>query len=62
MPEQISEEFGIDEGDEVVVDIRAVLKTAERRVDVKKLRESLRALNTVAEPSARILYENFLTS
>ena len=43
LPEQIREEFGIDEGDEVVVDIKAVLKTAERRVDVEGLRESLRA-------------------
>ena len=45
MPEHIRETLGIDEGDEVIVEIGGgiVLKTTERRVDVEKLREILRA-------------------
>ena len=42
MPEQISEAFGIDEGYEVIVEIKTVLKPAGRE-DTEKLRETLRA-------------------
>ena len=44
LPKAIREAVGIDEGDEVIVEIRdgIVLKPAKRNVDVDKLRESLR--------------------
>jgi len=44
LPKAIREAVGIDEGDEVIVEIRdgIVLKPAKRSVDVDKLRESLR--------------------
>jgi len=44
LPKAIREAVGIDEGDEVIVEIRdgIVLKPAKRSVDVGKLRESLR--------------------
>ena len=44
LPKAIREAVGIDEGDEVIVEIRdgIVLKPAKRKVDVNKLRESLR--------------------
>ena len=44
LPKAIREAFGIDEGDEVIVEIRdgIVLKPAKRSVDVEGLRESLR--------------------
>ena len=44
LPKAIREAVGIDEGDEVIVEIRdgIVLKPAKRSADVGKLRESLR--------------------
>ena len=44
LPKAVREAVGIDEGDEVIVEIRdgIVLKPAKRSVDVDKLRESLR--------------------
>ncbi len=44
LPKAIREVVGIDEGDEVIVEIRdgIVLKPARRKVDAEKLRESLR--------------------
>jgi len=44
LPEAIREAVGIDEGDEVIVEIRdgIVLKPVKRRVNVEELRESLR--------------------
>jgi len=43
LPKAIREAVGIDEGDEVIVEIRdGILKPAKRSVDVDKLRESLR--------------------
>ncbi len=44
LPKAVREAVGIDEGDEVIVEIRdgIVLKPVKRRVDVEKLRESLR--------------------
>jgi len=44
LPKAIREAVGIDEGDEVIVEIRdgIVLKPAKRNVDVDKLKESLR--------------------
>ena len=44
LPKAIREAVGIDEGDEVIVEIRdgIVLKPAKRSVDVGKLRGSLR--------------------
>ena len=44
LPKAIREAVGIDEGDEVIVEIRdgIVLKPAKRSIDVDKLRESLR--------------------
>lgn len=44
LPKAVREVFGIDEGDEVIVEIRdgIVLKPARRSVDVERLRESLR--------------------
>ncbi|ABP50003.1 MULTISPECIES: AbrB/MazE/SpoVT family DNA-binding domain-containing protein [Pyrobaculum] len=42
VPEQIREAFGIDEGDEVIVEIETVLKPAGRE-DAEKRREKLRA-------------------
>ncbi|AFL66164.1 AbrB/MazE/SpoVT family DNA-binding domain-containing protein [Desulfurococcus amylolyticus] len=44
LPKAVREVFGINEGDELIVEIRdgIVLKPARRSVDVEKLRESLR--------------------
>lgn len=44
MPKSIREAVGIDEGDEVIVEIRdgILLKPVKRRVDIDKLKESLR--------------------
>ena len=44
LPKAIREAVGIDEGDEVIVEIRdgIVLKPAKRNVDIDKLRRSLR--------------------
>jgi len=44
LPKAIREAVGIEEGDEVIVEIRdgIVLKPAKRNVNVDKLRESLR--------------------
>ena len=44
LPKAVREVFGINEGDELIVEIRddIVLKPAKRSVDVEKLRESLR--------------------
>ena len=44
LPKAVRDVFGIDEGDEVVVEIRdgIVLKPAKRSVDVEELRKSLR--------------------
>ena len=44
LPKAVREAVGIDEGDEVIVEIKdgIVLKPAKRSVDVDKLRESLR--------------------
>jgi antitoxin PrlF len=44
LPKSVREAVGIDEGDEVIVEIRdgIVLKPVKRRVDVDKLKESLR--------------------
>ena len=44
LPKAIREAVGIDEGDEVIVEVRdgIILRPAKRRVDVEKLRESLR--------------------
>ena len=44
LPKAVREAVGIDEGDEVIVEIRngIVLRPAKRNVDVDKLRESLR--------------------
>jgi len=44
LPKAIREAVGINEGDEVVVEIRdgIVLRLARRKVDVEKLKESLR--------------------
>jgi len=44
LPKAVREAVGIDEGDEVIVEIRdgIVLKPAKRSVDAGKLRESLR--------------------
>ncbi|RLI24617.1 AbrB/MazE/SpoVT family DNA-binding domain-containing protein [Candidatus Bathyarchaeota archaeon] len=44
LPKAIREAVGIDEGDEVIVEIRngIVLKPARRKVDVEKLKRSLR--------------------
>ena len=44
LPKAVREAVGIDEGDEVIVEIRdgIVLKPAKRSVDVDKLKESLR--------------------
>ncbi len=44
LPKAIREAVGIDEGDEVIVEIKdgIVLKPIKKKVDVDKLRESLR--------------------
>ena len=44
LPKAIRDAVGIDEGDEVIVEVRdgIILKPAKRSVDVEKLRESLR--------------------
>ena len=44
LPKAIREAVGIDEGDEVIVEVRdgIILKPAKKKVDVEKLRESLR--------------------
>ena len=44
LPKAVREAVGIDEGDEVIVEIRdgIVLKPAKRNIDVDKLKESLR--------------------
>ncbi|MET1159640.1 MAG: AbrB/MazE/SpoVT family DNA-binding domain-containing protein [Thermoprotei archaeon] len=44
LPKSIREAVGIDEGDEVIVEIRdgILLKPVKRRVDIDKLKESLR--------------------
>ncbi|MEM0319868.1 MAG: AbrB/MazE/SpoVT family DNA-binding domain-containing protein, partial [Candidatus Nezhaarchaeales archaeon] len=44
LPKAVRDVFGIDEGDELIVEIRdgIVLKPAKRGVDIEKLRESLR--------------------
>ena len=44
LPKAVREAVGIDEGDEVIVEIKdgIVLKPAKRSVNVDKLRESLR--------------------
>lgn len=44
LPKAVREVFGIDEGDEVIVEVKdgIVLKPAKRSVDVEGLRESLR--------------------
>lgn len=44
LPKAVREVLGIDEGDELIVEIRdgIVLKPAKRSVDVERLRESLR--------------------
>ena len=44
LPKAIREAVGIDEGDEVIVEVRdgIILRPAKRRVDVEKLRNSLR--------------------
>jgi len=44
LPKAIREAVGIDEGDEVIVEIRdgIILRPAKRSVDIEKLRKSLR--------------------
>ena len=44
LPKAIRDAFGIDEGDELIVEVRdgIVLKPAKRSVDIEKLRESLK--------------------
>jgi len=44
LPKAVREAVGIEEGDEVIVEIRdgIILRPARRNVDVEKLRESLR--------------------
>jgi AbrB family looped-hinge helix DNA binding protein len=44
LPKAVREVFGIDEGDEVIVEIRdsIVIKPAKKSVNVEKLRDSLR--------------------
>ena len=44
LPKAIREAIGIDEGDEVIVEIKdgIILKPARRKVDIAKLKESLR--------------------
>ena len=44
LPKAIREAVGIDEGDEVIVEIRdgILIKPAKRKIDVKELREYLR--------------------
>ncbi|MEM4971188.1 MAG: AbrB/MazE/SpoVT family DNA-binding domain-containing protein [Sulfolobales archaeon] len=44
MPKAIREAFGIDEGDEVIIEIRdgIVIKPAKRNINVEELRDSLR--------------------
>ncbi len=44
LPKAIREAVGIDEGDEVIVEVRdgIILRPAKRRIDVEKLKESLR--------------------
>jgi len=44
LPKAIREAVGIDEGDEVIVEIRdgILLKPVKRKVDIAKLKESLR--------------------
>ena len=44
LPKAIREAIGIDEGDEVIIEVRdgIILKPAKKKVDVEKLRESLR--------------------
>ena len=45
LPKAVREAVGIDEGDEVIVEIKdgILLKPAKRRVDVDRVRELLRA-------------------
>lgn len=45
LPKSIREAVGIDEGDEVIVEIRdgIVLKPAKRKVNIESLRKSLRS-------------------
>ncbi|MCD6509716.1 MAG: AbrB/MazE/SpoVT family DNA-binding domain-containing protein [Thermoprotei archaeon] len=57
LPKAIREAVGIDEGDEVIVEVRdgIILRPAKRRVDVEKLRESLREhVETLKEILGRI--------
>ncbi|RLF19274.1 MAG: AbrB/MazE/SpoVT family DNA-binding domain-containing protein [Thermoprotei archaeon] len=44
LPKAIREAIGIDEGDEVIVEIKdgIILKPAKRKVDIEKLKESLK--------------------
>jgi len=44
LPKAIREAVGIDEGDEVIVEIKdgIILKPAKRKIDTAKLKESLR--------------------
>ncbi len=44
LPKAIREAVGIDEGDEVIVEIKdgIVIKPAKRRIDLERLREALR--------------------
>jgi len=44
LPKAIREAVGIDECDEVIVEVRdgIILKPAKKKVDIEKLRESLR--------------------
>jgi len=57
LPKAIREAVGIDEGDEVIVEVRdgIILRPAKRRVDVEKLKESLREhVETLKEIPGRV--------
>ena len=57
LPKAIREAVGIDEGDEVIVEVRdgIILKPAKKKVDVEKLRESLRKhVETLKKISGRV--------